>query len=263
MTRLPDYDRLHFAPAEAQKAAFDKQLTLAEQTRLPLFLHSRAAHADFVDVMRPHLATLRANSGVSGAPSADEPGCVGVVHSFTGTLDDLHELLALGLYVGVNGCSLKTEDSLEVVRQIPLHRIMLETGTLRYLTQTHRGATCVLRTPRRRSWSNSAARSRSSPHATVLHGRSLSAGALIMLSKAATNRAISARWPPSSPGCTRFVSRSWPSTRSEMPRAYFVCRYEATWDFRRPPPQRWTRSRTTPYHTSRDWPSGRSWRTWV
>lgn len=122
-----DYDRLHFAPADAQKTAFDAQLTLAEATRLPLFLHSRAAHADFVRVLWPHLAALRRNGGVSGEPNAEEPGCVGVVHSFTGTADELRELLSLGLFVGVNGCSLKTAENLEVVRQIPLHRIMLET----------------------------------------------------------------------------------------------------------------------------------------
>ena len=124
-----DYDRLHFAPADAQKAAFDAQLALAETTRLPLFLHSRAAHADFVQVLRPHLAALRRNAGTTSEPNADEPGCVGVVHSFTGTADELRELLSLGLFVGVNGCSLKTAENLEVVRQIPLHRIMLETGT--------------------------------------------------------------------------------------------------------------------------------------
>ena len=66
----------------------------AETTRLPLFLHSRAAHADFVQVLRPHLAALRRNAGTTSEPNADEPGCVGVVHSFTGTADELRELLA-------------------------------------------------------------------------------------------------------------------------------------------------------------------------
>ncbi|WFC96172.1 hypothetical protein MBRA1_002828 [Malassezia brasiliensis] len=113
--------------ADAQKTAFDAQLALAETTQLPLFLHSRAAHADFVQVLRPHLAALRRNAGITSEPNAAEPGCVGVVHSFTGTADELRELLSLGLFVGVNGCSLKTAENLEVVRQIPLHRIMLET----------------------------------------------------------------------------------------------------------------------------------------
>jgi TatD DNase family protein len=35
----------------------------------------------------------------------------------------------MGLHVGVNGCSLKTEENLEAVKTIPLDRLLLETGT--------------------------------------------------------------------------------------------------------------------------------------
>ena len=34
----------------------------------------------------------------------------------------------MGLFIGVNGCSFKTEENIEVVKEIPLDRIMLETG---------------------------------------------------------------------------------------------------------------------------------------
>ena len=53
------------------------------------------------------------------------PGAV--VHSFTGDIDEMKALVDMGLYIGVNGCSLKTEENCEVVKQIPLERILLET----------------------------------------------------------------------------------------------------------------------------------------
>ena len=39
----------------------------------------------------------------------------------------MEELVALGLSIGVNGCSMKTEENLEVVRRVPLGRLMVET----------------------------------------------------------------------------------------------------------------------------------------
>lgn len=101
-----------------QLHSFAAQLKVAAamEPQLPLFLHSRAAAADFARLMKdafgPRLERLRRG---------------GVVHSFTGSLEEMRELLALGLYVGINGCSLKTEDNCAAVRELPLDRIMLET----------------------------------------------------------------------------------------------------------------------------------------
>lgn len=113
-----DYDRLHYCSKEVQLHSFAVQLALAASLspQLPLFLHSRAAHADFVrllkDAFGPRLERL-------------EKG--GVVHSFTGTVDEMRELMDLGLYIGVNGCSFKTEENCAVVKEIELSRLMLET----------------------------------------------------------------------------------------------------------------------------------------
>ncbi|KAN0061994.1 hypothetical protein ACQY0O_005989 [Thecaphora frezii] len=128
-----DYDRLHFSPADVQRRHFATQLDLAIQRRLPLFLHSRAAHADFVDILKPRIAEIHDAVSASSRAAGSQPHLdgqakrVGVVHSFTGTLQEMRELVDLGLFIGVNGCSLKAEESLEVVKHIPLDRIMLET----------------------------------------------------------------------------------------------------------------------------------------
>lgn len=113
-----DYDRLHYCPAALQRHAFAAQLRLAAALAppLPLFLHSRAAHADFV-------AGLRAAFG-DGLERLEKGG---VVHSFTGTAAEAAELMGLGLYVGLNGCSFKTAENCEVVKAVRLDRLMLET----------------------------------------------------------------------------------------------------------------------------------------
>lgn len=113
-----DYDRLNFCSKAAQLHSFEAQLKVVAslQPQLPLFLHSRAAHRDFVDLLK----------GAFGEKLERlEKG--GVVHSFTGTIEEMKELMDLGLYIGVNGCSLKTEENLAMVKEVTLDRIMLET----------------------------------------------------------------------------------------------------------------------------------------
>ncbi|KAL2889026.1 TatD family hydrolase [Ceratocystis lukuohia] len=113
-----DYDRLHYCNKAIQIHSFDEQLRLAAsmQQQLPLFLHSRAAHRDFVDLLKKHYG-----------PRLEKLEKGGVVHSFTGTIEEMTELMDLGLYIGVNGCSLKTAENCEAVKAISLNRIMLET----------------------------------------------------------------------------------------------------------------------------------------
>ncbi|CZT12608.1 related to deoxyribonuclease [Rhynchosporium graminicola] len=107
-----DYDRLELCPKETQLTAFSQQLSLAVDLQLPLFLHSRAAHADFLSLLSEHVDRLPKR---------------GVVHSFTGSLEEMRELVARGWHIGVNGCSMKTEENCAVVKEIPLDRLHLET----------------------------------------------------------------------------------------------------------------------------------------
>ncbi|KAL8677595.1 MAG: hypothetical protein Q9186_005978, partial [Xanthomendoza sp. 1 TL-2023] len=107
-----DFDRLGVCGREVQERWFGRQVGVAVKLQLPLFLHSRAAHTTFLSILRPHLDHLPRR---------------GLVHSFTGTIPEMHELLDLGFHIGINGCSLKTEENLQVVKAIPLDRLQLET----------------------------------------------------------------------------------------------------------------------------------------
>jgi TatD DNase family protein len=81
-----DYDRLHFATPEVQQRHFRSQLSLAKKYHLPLFLHSRAAHADFVKIL------CEEGFGEDGGNAVGGKG--GVVHSFTGSPQEATELVS-------------------------------------------------------------------------------------------------------------------------------------------------------------------------
>lgn len=52
----------------------------------------------------------------------------GVVHSFDVSIELANKFMEMSdLYIGLNGCSLRTAENLEVARQLPLDRILLET----------------------------------------------------------------------------------------------------------------------------------------
>ncbi len=109
-----DYDRLQFCSKELQQRAFEAQFDLCEYSGLPALLHHRACGEDFYAIISRNRAKLRGS---------------GVVHSFDGTLDEARRLMDLGLYIGINGCSLRTPANLDVACQLPLDRILLETDS--------------------------------------------------------------------------------------------------------------------------------------
>ncbi|KAG8631469.1 hypothetical protein KVT40_000609 [Elsinoe batatas] len=107
-----DYDRLQLCDKETQLKYFKLQLDLAVELQLPLFLHSRAAAEDFEQILGARLDEL------------PKRGCV---HSFTGTKEELDRIVKMGFDVGINGCSLKTEENLSVMKEVPLERLQIET----------------------------------------------------------------------------------------------------------------------------------------
>ncbi|KAK5697158.1 hypothetical protein LTR97_007293 [Elasticomyces elasticus] len=107
-----DYDRLQLCDKETQLVYFAKQLDLAIELHMPLFLHSRAAASDFERLLKERLDQL------------PKRGCV---HSFTGSLEEMQAMVDMGFDIGINGCSMKTEENLAVVKEVPLERLQIET----------------------------------------------------------------------------------------------------------------------------------------
>jgi TatD DNase family protein len=108
-----DFDR-NFSPRAEQLRCLEAHLELAAELQMPVFLHERAAHVEFAEILARHRPRLvRA-----------------VVHCFTGTGEELARYLDLDLHIGITGwiCDERRGTHLrELVRQIPKDRLMIET----------------------------------------------------------------------------------------------------------------------------------------
>ncbi len=98
---------------ELQKQRFKEQLDLAKKINKPLIIHCRNAHEDMLEILDSNLR--------------------GVVHSFTGTLNEAKKYLDLGFYLGFNGIITFTDQYDEIIKYAPLDKILLETDAP-YLT---------------------------------------------------------------------------------------------------------------------------------
>ena len=117
-----DYFR-NFSPRDAQLSAFQSQLDIAAETGLPVFLHQRDAHDDFVEILEPMLPKLSR----------------AVAHCFTGEHESLREYLAMDLYIGVTGwiCDERRGAHLhDIVPVVPDDRLMIETDAPYLLPRT-------------------------------------------------------------------------------------------------------------------------------
>ncbi|MEP0873348.1 TatD family hydrolase [Trichocoleus desertorum AS-A10] len=114
-----DYNR-DYSPRPEQEYWFEAQLQLACELKLPLFLHERDAHQRFLEILQPYRSQLTA----------------AVVHCFTGNAEELKAYLDWDLHIGITGWICDERRGLhlqELVAQIPLDRLMLETDAP-YLT---------------------------------------------------------------------------------------------------------------------------------
>jgi TatD DNase family protein len=117
-----DYFR-NFSPRDAQRAAFRAQLEVAADCGLPVFLHQRDAHDDFLEILEPLMDRLAG----------------GVAHCFTGDVRVLREYLDLGLHIGITGWICDERRGLplrQAAAEIPLDRLMIETDAPYLLPRT-------------------------------------------------------------------------------------------------------------------------------
>lgn len=98
------------SPKEVQREFFEAQIELAKKLDIPVIVHDRDAHGDTLDILK------------STKPK-------GVVHCFSGSREMAREIIRLGMYIGLNGVVTfpNARKSLEVVKEIPIERLVLET----------------------------------------------------------------------------------------------------------------------------------------
>ena len=95
---------------EEQKRIFTEQIILANELNLPVIIHSRDAHNDTLEILKKYKPT-------------------GVLHCFSGSVEVMKEVLKLGMYIGLGGAVTfkNARVPLEVAKELPLERLLLET----------------------------------------------------------------------------------------------------------------------------------------
>ena len=106
-----DYDLLHYSNKEDQLKLFSPHFSLAEKFNLPMYFHDRNSNDEFYNIVKENRNKFNK----------------GIVHSFTGSEDELNKYLSLNLYIGVTGASFRTKNNIEVVKKIPNDKLLFET----------------------------------------------------------------------------------------------------------------------------------------
>lgn len=121
-----DYYR-DLSPRPQQREAFAAQLDLAASLGKPVVIHDREAHDETVGLLNEW-----ARGGASRA---------GVMHCFAGDLALARRVLDLGFYIGVDGPVTfnNARRLVELVRQLPADRLLLETDCPYLTPHPHRG----------------------------------------------------------------------------------------------------------------------------
>jgi TatD DNase family protein len=112
-----------FSPRAVQRDVFAAQAALATERGLPIVVHTREAFADT-------LAVLGATPGVRG-----------VLHCFSGTIEEARQALDLGFYLSLAGIVTfpKAGDVRAMARFVPADRLLVETDAPYLAPVPHRG----------------------------------------------------------------------------------------------------------------------------
>ncbi len=114
-----------YSPRDIQKDAFRKFIALARECGLPLVVHSREAEDDTVEILK--------------SEGASEVG--GVIHCFSGSVEMARTCIRMGFYISIPGIVTfrRAENIHDVVRKIPVERILIETDSPYLAPAPHRG----------------------------------------------------------------------------------------------------------------------------
>ncbi len=108
---LNDYESVEAKKMKKlQHEIFEKQLDLARKVSKPTIFHCRDAHKELIKILKD---TLYRETGV--------------IHCFSATWKEASEYLEMGLFIGFNGLITFTDEYHEIIKKIPLEKIILET----------------------------------------------------------------------------------------------------------------------------------------
>jgi len=119
------------AAKKKQQEVFLKQLILARELDLPVIIHCRQAHDDLYEL----LANFKRDYG-QNIPSGQPWG---VVHCFSGDEDLAWKYFRLGLMISFTGLITFSKQWDDLVRKVPLDKIMIETDSPYMTPEPYRG----------------------------------------------------------------------------------------------------------------------------
>lgn len=109
-----------------QETIFVKHMELANEVKKPLVIHCREAFPDLINILITNNQLL----------IIERPG---ILHFFTGTAIDAKQLLDMGFYFTFGGLITYNRSFDEVIKSIPLDRILLETDAPYVSPEPYRG----------------------------------------------------------------------------------------------------------------------------